>query len=320
MLKAAVIGVGHLGRFHAEKYAIIENVELVGVVDIDMQRAESIASALGVPPHKTLDEVIGRIDVASVVVPTRDHYEVSRALLDKGIHVLVEKPVTRSLEEAESLIELADRRGLVLQVGHMERFNPAMTAAAPHVGRPLFIESSRIIPFPDRNADVDVVLDLMIHDIDITLHLIGGEPKWVHAVGVPVLTPRIDMASARLEFESGCVANLTASRASVKSERKFRIFQHDSYISIDFGLKKVGFAHRIPPEDSGLPDIRIQDLDVTSHDALEYEIRSFLNAVESGDSPVVSGEDGRRALAVALRINSDIQARQGAWLDGVAGT
>ncbi|MEW5723285.1 MAG: Gfo/Idh/MocA family oxidoreductase [Thermodesulfobacteriota bacterium] len=315
MMKAAVIGVGHLGRFHAEKYSRIETVELVGVADLDRSRAEETGARLGVPAFFDHRELLGRVDAVSVAVPTRDHFTVARDFLEAGVHVLVEKPITRTLEEAEELIALAGRKGLVLQVGHLERFNPALAAAAAKAGPPLFIEANRIGPFPDRNTDVDVVLDLMIHDIDITLSLVGREPRWVHAVGVPVITSRVDIANARLEFDTGCVANLTASRISIKSERKLRIFQPDAYLSIDFGQRQVLMARRTAPEADGRPGIEAEELVVGREDALECEVRAFLTAAAEGTPPQVSGEDGRRALKVALKIVEDIRARQGAWLE-----
>lgn len=320
MIRTAVIGVGHLGRFHAEKYKKIENSDLVGVADISKRRALAVAENLNVPAFFDFRELLDKVDAVSIAVPTQDHYAVAREFLEAGVHVLLEKPVTRTLEEADGLIALSEKKGLILQVGHLERFNPAMTAVAAKTGKPLFIEANRISPFPERSTDVDVVLDLMIHDIDITLNLVGEEaPKWVHAVGVPVVTPKIDIANARLEFEGGCVANLTASRISAKSQRKIRIFQADAYLSIDFGLHEAVVARRTPPDDSGLPGIEAEQITVESDDALEHEIRSFLEAVGRKSNPLVSGRDGRRALAVALRIMADIKARQGDWFDNNPG-
>jgi predicted dehydrogenase len=309
MLRAAVVGVGHLGRFHAQKYSAIENVDLVGVVDLNKEQAEEVARELGVKTFSRHEELVGLVDAVSVAVPTIDHFAVAGDLMDAGIHVLIEKPITRTLDEADRLIKLAQKKGLVLQVGHLERFNPAFTAAGSLAGPPLFIEANRISPFPQRGTDVDVVLDLMIHDIDLALYLAQAQPSWVHAVGVPVLTPKVDIANVRLEFESGCVANLTASRISAKSERKVRVFQRDAYLSIDFGQHQVTVARRTPPKEDGCPGIELEVLDVDTSDALECEIRSFLGAVAEKRPPAVSGEDGRRALEVALRIVSDIESR-----------
>jgi predicted dehydrogenase len=316
MIRAAVIGVGHLGRYHAEKYAIIDQARLVGVVDISRRRAETLAERLKTKPFFDYRDVIDQVDAVSIVVPTLNHYSVAKDFLEAGKHVLLEKPMTRTIEEAETLIELARRNNVVLQVGHLERFNPAMRAVAHLTGRPLFIEANRISPFPARGTDVDVVLDLMIHDIDIILHLAGEDPCAIQAVGVPVVTPRVDIANARMEFPGGLVANLNASRISSRIERKLRIFQMDAYLSIDFANKNVYMARRqTPPQGTGLPVIAGQEITVDSGDALETEIRAFLTAISDHCEPEVCGEDGRRALDVALKIMSDIKARQGDWFD-----
>lgn len=290
-------------------------MELVGVADISHRRAETIASRLDVQSFFSHKDLLGRVDAVSVVVPTHDHFTVARDFLAAGVHVLVEKPITRTLEEADVLIALARENDLVLQVGHVERFNPAMAAAFPLTGRPLFIEANRIGSFPQRGSDIDVVLDLMIHDIDIALHLVQEDPQSIQAVGVPVVSPRVDIANARLEFWGGCVANLTASRISNRSQRKIRIFQRDAYLSIDYIQHEVNVIRRIPPDASGLPAVKSENLPVPPGDALEQEIKSFVQAVTTKSAPVVSGEDGRRALAVAIRILADIRARQGDWFD-----
>jgi predicted dehydrogenase len=313
MLLAGVVGVGHLGKFHAEKYHAIEDVHLLGVADISRKRAEALAGRLGVEAMTDYRDLIGRVDLVSVVVPTQEHFAVAKAFLEAGIHVLLEKPVTRTLEEADALIELARKKNLVLQVGHLERFNPAFKASGPHTQPPLFIEANRISPFPERGTDVDVVLDLMIHDIDLVLHLVGQRPRWIHAVGVPVVTSKVDIANVRMEFESGCVANLTASRISTKTERRVRLFQRDAYWSIDFGQRQVMVARRVMKAGEGLPRIETQQLDVPLFDALEHEIRSFIGAVRDNSPAVVDGQAGREALAVALDIMADIKARLGDW-------
>ena len=315
MLRVGVVGVGRLGRFHAQKYLNLPDVEVVGVADISHRRADRVAEELGVEALYDHRDLIGRVDAVSVAVPTLDHFAVASDFLAAGVHVLLEKPITRTLEEADGLIALADRNKLVFQVGHLERFNPAMVAASAHTGRPLFVEANRISPFPARGTDVDVVLDLMIHDIDLVLNLVGSEPTWVHAVGVPVVTPRVDIANARLEFDTGCVANLTASRISVKVERKFRIFQRDAYFSIDFGGHQVTLARRLPADSSGLPNITAEQLEVPAEDALQSQISDFIESVRQGRSPSVSGRDGRRALAVALTIMSQVKARLGDWFE-----
>ena len=311
MLKVGVIGVGHLGRYHAEKYRAIGDVELVGVADIQSRRADGVAERLGVRAFYHHQDLLDLVDVVSVAVPTMEHYSVTRDFLEAGVHVLVEKPITRTLEEADKLIALAAKNGLVVQVGHLERFNPAIKAVAGLTeGRPLFIESNRISPFTERGTDVDVILDLMIHDIDITLILAREEPNLVQAIGVPVITPMVDIANARLEFDSGCVANLTASRIAGKSLRNVRIFHQDSYFSIDYRTRQVWIVRRTPPDASGRPGTKGEPLAIPESDALEEEIKSFVSSVTSGSAPEVSAEEGRRALAVAHRILADIEVRQ----------
>ncbi|MBU2547432.1 MAG: Gfo/Idh/MocA family oxidoreductase [Proteobacteria bacterium] len=316
-IKVAVIGVGHLGRYHAEKYRAHPGVELVGVVDVEKYRADKLAGRLGVPAFYRHLDLLDRVQAVSVAVPTGGHFDVARDCLSAGVHILVEKPITRTLDEADRLLALAEEKGLIVQVGHLERFNPALKAAARFIGRPLFIEANRISPFSERGTDVDVILDLMIHDIDIALHLVGERPSHIRAVGVPVATPRIDIANVRLEFPSGCVANLTASRISEKSLRKIRIFQKDAYLSIDYGRREAYVVRRDALDASGRPGTRGQVLDVGPSDALEEEINTFIQAVVQGTEPPVSGRDGRRALDVALQIGADIESRRDLWeLDG----
>ncbi|MBW1708673.1 MAG: Gfo/Idh/MocA family oxidoreductase [Deltaproteobacteria bacterium] len=313
VIKVGVAGVGYLGRYHAEKYKAIPGVDLVGVADVEPERAEAVAANLGVKPFFDSQELIGRVDAISVVVPTKYHYEVARPFLKQGVHVMLEKPITRTLEEADSLIELAEKNNLVLQVGHLERFNPAFKTVSSMIDTPLFIEASRISSFPERGTDVDVVLDLMIHDLDIVLNLVGNRPVSVQAVGAPVVTNHVDIANARLEFDSGCVANLTASRISDKTLRKSRIFQKDAYFSIDYGERQVMVARRSAEGPSGKPETTTQELTVPSGDSLEDELRSFINSVANRSAPLVSGEDGRRALALALQIMTKINDRLKNW-------
>jgi len=314
-LKVGVIGVGHLGRYHADKYKALPGVDLIGVADISRRRAEAKSAELGVRAFYDHREMIGLVDAVSVVVPTQEHFTVARNFIEAGVHVLVEKPMTRTLEEADTMIALADKHKVVLQVGHVERFNPAITAASAVIGRPLFIEANRINPFPQRGTDVDVVLDLMIHDIDISLMLVREEPESVRAVGVPVVSSKVDIANARLEFPGGCVANLTASRISDKSLRKIRVFQRDAYLSVDYAQRQVNLIRQVPRDSAGLPGVQAEALPIPQADALEEEIKAFVRAVNDNSPPAVTGQDGRRALAVALRIMAEVTARQGDWFD-----
>ncbi len=305
-LRAAVIGVGYLGRFHAQKWAQVEAVDLVGVVDSDAARASAVAAEVGSVAYTDYRDLLDKVDAVSVVVPTEQHYRVVRDCLEAGVHVLVEKPITQRVEEADALIELAERRGLTLQVGHLERFNPAWLAMRPHVTTPLFIEAHRLAPFKPRGTDVSVVLDLMIHDLDLILSVVGSPVVEVRASGTPVLTDGIDIGNARLEFENGCVANLTASRVSVGTLRKMRLFFKDQYLAIDFGERRVQAARR--SEDAQQP-IVLEELEVPAGDALMNEVEAFARAVRQGGPSPVTGEDGRRALALALTIGELMQRR-----------
>jgi predicted dehydrogenase len=307
-LRAAVVGCGHFGRFHAQKYHELPEVELVAVVDSDPRIACALASELGVEASGEVAALAGRIDAASVVVPTRDHRAAAGELLDLGVHVLVEKPLAGTLDDAAALVELAAARGRILQVGHLERFNAAIMALADVLGEPMFVESHRLASFKPRGTDVDVILDLMIHDIDLIQQLVRAPLARVDAVGVPVLSSRDDIVNARLHFESGCVVNVTASRVSLKSERKMRLFQRDAYVSIDFLAREATIARRGAGEMfPGVPDIRVEQRHFEANDALRLEIQAFLAAVR-GEQPVaVTGEDGLRALDTALRIGQAMQ-------------
>jgi predicted dehydrogenase len=309
MLKVGVVGVGHLGRFHAEKYGLLKDVELVGVADLQKDRADAAAAKLGVKAFYHHRDLLGRVDAVSIVVPTVDHFQVAGDFLQAGAHILLEKPVTPTIDEADRLIDLAREKGLVFQVGHLERFNPAFMAARDLAGRPVFIEANRVSPFPKRGTDVDVVLDMMIHDLDIILHILGEEPVEVKAVGLPVLTSFVDVANARLEFPGGCVANLNASRAAVKTSRRMRVFHPDAFLSIDFGMRQVSVSRKARHCDPEAPEVVSEELEAPIHDALESEVRAFTASVIEGARPAVTGEDGRRALALALRIMEQINAR-----------
>ncbi|MDX9708354.1 MAG: Gfo/Idh/MocA family oxidoreductase [Trichloromonas sp.] len=305
-LRAAVIGVGYLGRFHAQKFAMLDDVELVGVVDASAERAAEVAAEVGARAFTDHREVLPLVDMVSVVVPTQHHFEVARDAFEAGCHVLLEKPVTRTVEEADRLVALAREKNRIFQVGHLERFNPAILALRGVINNPRFIESHRLAPFKPRGTDVNVVLDLMIHDIDIILSIVGCPIKTVNSVGVPVLSPEADIANARLQFENGCVANVTASRVSREAMRKVRIFQPDAYISIDYQERKIAIYRKLAGESMipGLPNITMEQKSFDQSDALLEEVRSFVEVVRTGGRPVVSGEDGRRALEVALQIDT----------------
>lgn len=307
-LRAAVIGVGYLGRFHAQKFQTNPDVDLVGVVDTDLARAEEIASEVECKAFTNYQDVLPLVDLVSIVVPTQYHFAVAQDCFNADCHVLLEKPITQTVEEAESLIQLADSKGLVFQVGHLERFNPAVMALQDVLKNPQFIESHRLAPFKPRGTDVNVVLDLMIHDIDILLSLVPHPIKTVNSVGVPVLSEEVDIANARLQFENGCVANVTASRASREGMRKMRIFQQDAYISIDFQDREIAIYKKkkglslIP----GLPNVGVEKKSFGQGDPLKDEIDAFVKSVRTGSPPVVSGVDGKRALEMAIQISGKL--------------
>ncbi len=303
-LKCAVIGVGYLGKFHAQKYASLEGCELVAVVDSNPETARAIAEEHGCQALSDYQTLLGKVDAVSIVAPTTLHYSIALDFLHAGSHVLVEKPITVTVEEADGLIDAAKQSGVILQVGHLERFNAAVMALDLGEGRPLFIESHRLSPFNPRATDVSVVLDLMIHDIDIILEIIGSEVVRIDASGTSVLTRGIDIANARITFANGAVANVTASRVSLKSERKMRMFRPKSYISVDF-QNRVLTRHKIGEKEMypGIPEIVTDEVTFDNGDALLDEIKHFVDCIGSGRQPMVSGEDGRRALATAIEIS-----------------
>jgi predicted dehydrogenase len=306
-LRAAVVGAGHLGRFHAEKYAAMHDVELAAVVDTDLERARHVAAPSGASVYADHHSLAGKVDVASVVVPTVLHYSIARDLLQAGIHVLVEKPFTASVDEGRELISHAVRCKRVLQVGHIERFNPVTQALLARVDTPMFIEMHRIAPFKPRGTDVDVVLDLMIHDIDVMLQLVQSPIVQIDASGGPVLTSSIDIANARVQFANGCVANLTASRVSAKSERRMRVFQRNAYFSADLGNRALS-VYRKGDDSPGSVGLQSERLELNEEDALEEEISAFLACVHDGSTPLVSGADGLLALQVATEVTHCIHA------------
>lgn len=313
-VKTGVVGVGYLGKFHAEKYAALPESELVGIVDTDRVAARTVSERLNIPAMDRYEDLFGKVDAVSIVVPTELHHKVARDFLSRGINVLVEKPMTTTLEQADDLIAIAREKGCVLQVGHLERFNAAVLALKDILKEPLFIESHRLAPFKDRGTDVDVILDIMIHDIDIILNMVHSPVKAIHAVGVPVVSSeKNDIANVRLEFESGCVANVTASRISAKEMRKIRIFQHDAYLSIDYAAQQVEVYGKTDSDEHDTPQITYDQIDITQGDSLKEEIRSFLHSVRSGNLPEVPGEAGKNALKVALEIVDQIETRKTAF-------
>ncbi len=308
-IRAAVVGVGYLGRFHAQKYAQAAGCELVAVVDAREPAREAVARELGTRAVADHRELLGQVDAVSVVTPTPAHYAIARDFLDAGAHVLLEKPVTETAEQARELIALAAARGRVLQVGHLERFNAAVLAAEPHLSNPRFIECQRLAPFKERGTDVNVVLDLMIHDIDIVQSIVGAEIESIDSVGTPVFSAEVDIANARIRFVNGCVANVTASRVSLKTERKLRVFRDDAYLSIDLQQKILTVIRKRQPGDAAGPlPVTIEEQNFEQGDALKAEIESFLDCIRSGRRPVVSGEDGLRALETAIRITRQLAA------------
>jgi len=310
-IKVGVIGVGYLGKFHAQKYAALQNAELVGVADSDPLQSEKVASECECRSFSDYKELLPLIDAVSIAVPTCHHFKVASDCIHSGIDILLEKPMTETLEEADQLIRMAEEKKLILQVGHLERFNPAVQAIEPFLTTPAFIESNRIATFKNRGADVDVVLDLMIHDIDIILTIIKSPLKTIHTVGAPVVTATTDIANARLMFENGATANVTVSRISMSNKRKMRIFQPGSYINVDFGNKKVmtlKLSDKLMA--SGMPIPDIEERAFSDSDALRSEIISFLQHVKERSKPAVSGNEGRRALAVALQVIEQIKEHQ----------
>ena len=302
-LRAAAIGVGYMGRFHAQKLAASYAADLIAVVDAEAARAKEVASELGCAAETDFRKLLGRVDVACVAVPTERHHDVVGACLEAGVHVLVEKPLARSVAEADDLLARAAAKGLVLQVGHLERFNPAFRALAAEPGRPLFIDIERLAPFKARGTDVDVVLDLMIHDLDLVLALARAEVEAVSACGFRVLTDAIDIANARIEFADGCVASVSASRVSQSAVRKLRVFRREEYVSADLQGHRLRHVRR---NNGGIGETETR---FERADALRLQTEAFLRAVREGGAPEVSGDEGRRALDLALRVGELIRAR-----------
>jgi len=300
-VRAAVIGVGYLGRFHAQKYAAMDDVELVGVVDIDPSRAREVAREVGSEPYTDCGRLPEGIDAVSIAVPTTVHAEVAIPFLRRGVAVLLEKPISARLDEARAIIDAAAQGNAVLQIGHLERFNPALLRLSDSIRNPMFIEAHRISPFKTRGTDVDVILDIMIHDIDIILSLVASPIQSMEAVGVPVLTGTVDIANARIRFQSGCIANITASRVSADTMRKIRMFQSNAYISIDFAKAYVDVYTL--EEDRRIAH---NHLAMSESDALAAEIRSFIDAARGVCAIKVDGIAGLRAIEVAHAIKDSM--------------
>ena len=301
-IRVGVVGVGHLGRFHAQKYAAMEQVHLVGLADTDQARAEAVAAEVGCAALTDFRELASQVDAVSIATPTTSHFEVGRYCLEHGLDVMMEKPVTSTLDEADRLVRLAAERGRILQVGLIERFNPVMRAAEPHFTQPLFIEARRMGPFTRRGTDVDVVIDLMIHDLDIILSLVGSPVQTLSAAGAAVLTAHTDIANAHIVFANGCTANITVSRVSQAVERRMRVFQPGEYLSIDFHAKTCGSTRLTVDGATESPVFSVSDHTVVPADALEQELLDFVRCVRTRRPPTVTGAQGRDALAVALAV------------------
>lgn len=315
-LRVGVIGIGYIGKFHAEKYANMANVALVGIVDPDRSRADTVAAALHTDAYADYRDLGGKVDAVSIAAPTPLHFEISRYFLEQGVDVLIEKPMTTTLEEADILIGIAEAGDLIIQVGQLERFNSAVGALKDVVEKPMFIESHRLSIFKSRCTDVSVVLDLMIHDIDIILNLVKSEVKSIHAAGIPAVSDHVDIANARLEFETGCVANVTASRISIKNERKIRLFQKNAYISVDFARHEITIIRKDGSQEGGIiPGMAIEQRCFTRGDALDDELKAFVRSVRSREVPEVTGQMGRDALRVALSVMDQIQAANRRFLE-----
>ena len=311
-VRTAVIGVGYLGRFHAQKYASLPDSQLIAVADASAEARDRVAAETGCRAVADYRELLGEVDAVSIATPTPLHHPIARDCLERGIHVLVEKPVTETLEEARNLVEIAASSGCVLQVGHLERFNAAILALEGTLGTPRFIESHRLAPFKERGTDVNVVLDLMIHDIDLIQSLVGAPIESIDAVGASVFSAGLDIANARIRYANGCVANTTASRVSMKMERKLRLFQDDAYVSIDLQQKVLTVVRKPPAGAAAAPgQVVIEERSYEQGDALRLEIESFLRSIREGRPPAVSGEDGLRALETAIRITEMVQGPEG---------
>ncbi len=310
MLRIGVIGVGYLGRLHAQKLASFSDIRFVGVSDADPARGNAVAQEFSTRYYENYKRLLGEVDAISIAVPTTAHYRVAMDAMRAGAHVLLEKPITSDLRQARTLVREASLRKLVFQIGHVERFNPAVRQAASLLAEPRFIECHRLGPFGGRGTDVDVVLDLMIHDLDLILSFVRSPVTRIHAVGVPVISTNVDIANARLTFENGCVANVTASRVSARKQRKIRIFQEDAYVSMDFIEHSIQIFRKTFPGGTGaLPEISGELLETEKGDSLREEIRAFVDCARTGSPPLVSGQEGLAALGMAFRILRRMRVR-----------
>ncbi|MGQ0540910.1 MAG: Gfo/Idh/MocA family protein [Blastocatellia bacterium] len=307
ILKTAAIGVGSLGRHHARNYAELARegrFEFVGACDSDLKTVSQVGADNGCETFTDWRELLGKVDAVSIATPTETHCEIACAFLEKGVHVLVEKPIALTLEEADKMIAAAQASGAKLMVGQLERYNPAMVALRPHVTQPLYFEIHRVSPFPNRSLDVDVVLDVMIHDLDAVQWLVGEDVKVseIRAVGIPVISDKVDAANARIEFENGAVANITASRIGTEKIRKTRFYQTNSYVVLDYATKFASVTSLNPEAAVPLLGISINRLEIMDVEPLRAEIEAFIDAISADKQPPVSGEDGRRALALAVGV------------------
>ncbi len=309
-IRTAVVGAGYFGRFHANHYAKNPDAKLVAVVDADAGRAKAVADEFGAEAVTDHRQILDRVDAVSIAVPTPLHFDVARELIAAGLHVLIEKPITDTVESAKAITALAEERGTVLQVGHIERYSAAYRVISEKIDRPLYLEGYRIAPWKTRGVEVDVILDLMIHDIDMIIGLVGAPVTKVDAVGTGVMGRKIDIANARINFESGCIANVTASRVSYKTERRLRVFAQSNYLNCDLGERKIfGYGLRGDPMTQGLAAITTETIDIPQEDSLANEIASFLECIKTGRKPFVDGHAGSEALRVAGLINESIDAQ-----------
>jgi len=325
-IRTAVVGTGYFGRFHANHYIKNPDANLVAVVDVDEARAHKMAEEFGAEAVTDYRQILDKVDAVSIAVPTPLHFEVAKDLIAAGRHVLIEKPITDTVESAKIITAMAEERGTILQVGHIERYSAAYRVISERIDRPLYLEGYRIAPWKTRGVEVDVILDLMIHDIDMIIGLVNAPVTKVDAVGTGVMGRKIDIANARISFESGCVANVTASRVSYKTERRLRVFAQSKYLNCDLGERKIfGYSLRGDPMTQGLSAIATETIDIPEQDSLGNEIASFINCIKTGEKPFVDGQAGAEALRVAVMINESIDEqlkKVQAWLprDAVAET